>query len=210
MTRILIAGATGLVGGHVLQRALADDRVTAVVAPTRRPLPSHPKLSNPVSDLSTLPDDEAWWAVDGVVCTLGTTRAKAGSAEAFRAVDYDLQLAVARHARAHGARRFALTSSMGADPRSPFPYLRTKGELEAAVGDLSFTSLTIVRPGFILGERAETRIAERALGAALRVFGPVLPTRLRGNRAERIAQALLEAAVAGPDGPRVIGAAEIG
>jgi uncharacterized protein YbjT (DUF2867 family) len=210
MTRILIAGATGLVGGHVLRRALSDDRVTAIVAPTRRPLPPHDKLSNPVSDLSTLPDDDAWWAVDGVVCTLGTTRAKAGSAAAFRAVDLDLQLAVARRARAHGARRFALTSSTGADPRSRFVYLRTKGELEEAVRDLGFPSLTIVRPGVILGERTETRVAERAFVVALRAIGSVLPTRLRGNRADRIAQALLDAAVAAPDGSRVIGPAEIG
>ncbi|HEV7416104.1 MAG TPA: NAD-dependent dehydratase, partial [Tianweitania sediminis] len=111
MTKILIAGPTGLVGGYVLQQALADTRVTRVVAPTRQPLPPHPKLFNPISDFASMPDDDRWWAVDGVVCTIGTTRAKAGSDEAFRAVDLDLQLAVARHARAHGATRFALTSS---------------------------------------------------------------------------------------------------
>ena len=147
MTRILIAGATGLVGGHVLSRALADDRIDSVIAPTRRPLATHHKLTNPVLDFSRLPADADWWAVDGVVCSLGTTRASAGSAEAFRAVDFGLQLAVARHTRDHGAERFALTSSMGADPGSRFLYLRTKGELEVAVTHLRWRSLTIVRPG---------------------------------------------------------------
>ncbi len=210
MSRILIAGVTGLVGGHVLQQALADVRVEAIVAPSRRPLPPHSKLSNPVSDFPFATGDDAWWTVDGVVCTLGTTRAKAGSDAAFRAVDLDLQLAVARHARTGGARRLALTSSIGADPRSRFPYLRTKGELEEAVRGVGWPSLTIVRPGPILGERVETRTGERILGAVLRTLGPMLPKRMHGNPAGLIAHTLLEAAIAGADGLWEIEAAEIG
>lgn len=210
MARNLIAGATGLVGEHVLRQALADVRVDAVVAPTRRPLQAHPKLFNPVSDLPFMFGDDAWWAVDGVVCTLGPTRAKAGSNTAFRAVDLDLQLAIARHARSRGTRRFALTSSIGADPRSRFPYLRTKGELEDAVRDLGWPSLTIVQPGPILGERSELRMGERILGTTLRTLRPVLPKRMRGTAADRIAHTLLEAAFTGHDGFRVVEAAKIG
>ena len=210
MTRILIAGATGLVGGHVLERALADARIERVVAPTRRPLPAHPRLVNPVLDMARLPADADWWAVDGVVCTLGTTRANAGSAQAFRAVDFDLQLAVARHTRAHGAQRFALTSSMGADPRSRWLYMRTKGELETAVAQLGWPSLTIVRPGPILGQRQESRVGERLTAAVLSVLGPVLPRQWRGNPAQHIAAALLEAAVNGAPGRHLLDAGQIG
>ncbi len=122
MTRLLIAGATGLVGKLVLEQALADKRVSRVIALTRRPIASSDKLENVVIDFSDMPDQAAWWSVDGVVSALGTTRATANSRSAYRAVDYDYPLAVACHARDHGATHFALTSSLGADPRSPFVY----------------------------------------------------------------------------------------
>lgn len=209
MTRILIAGATGLVGSHVLSRALADERVTCIVAPTRRALSPHAKLVNPVTDFSNLQADARWWQVDGAVCTLGTTRAKAGSAEAFRAVDFHLQLQVARQARASGVQRFALTSSMGADPASRFQYLRTKGELEVEVEHLGWPSLTIVRPGFIGGERNERRVVERIMGPVLLALSPLLPRRYRVSPAQEIARLLLEGAVRGAAGTRIIGADQI-
>jgi hypothetical protein len=130
MTTLLLAGATGLVGQAVLRRALDDARVTRVVAPTRRALPAAPKLDNPLVDFDRLPADAPWWAVDAVICTLGTTIRDAGSPQAFRVVDHDYPLAVARLARQHGASTFALTSAMGADPASRIFYNRTKGELE--------------------------------------------------------------------------------
>ena len=73
MTRLLLAGATGLIGSGVLKLLLGDERVTQVVAPTRRPLAPHPKLLNPIADSTPLPLDAAWWAVDGAICALGTT-----------------------------------------------------------------------------------------------------------------------------------------
>ena len=116
MTRLLIVGATGLVGKLVLQQALADERISLVIALTRRPIAASGKLENVVIDFSDMPKQAAWWSVDGVVSALGTTRAMANSAPAYRTVDYDYPLAVARHAYDHGATRFT--------------YTRTKGELE--------------------------------------------------------------------------------
>ena len=161
---LLIAGATGLVGSHALRLALADTRIASVVAPTRRPLPAHPKLTNPVEDFAHLPPYAPWWKVDGVVCALGTTMAKAGSQAAFEAVDYELQLTVARLALRQGAQAFALNSALGSDPDSRVFYSRVKGELEQslrAMRNPAYASLTFVRPGLIGGERAESRPAER-------------------------------------------------
>ena len=72
MSRLLILGATGLVGQQVLAQALADPSVVQVVAPTRRSLAPHPKLLNPIVDFKALPQAD-WWAADAVVCCLGTT-----------------------------------------------------------------------------------------------------------------------------------------
>jgi len=208
--RVLLAGATGLVGGHVLDRLLADARVARVVAPARRPLSRRDaRLHAPVVDFDALPDDATLWAVDAVICTLGTTLRVAGSREAFRRVDHDYPLAVAALARRHGARAFALTSAMGADAKSRFFYNRVKGDLEAALHAQGWPSLTLVRPGLIGGDRAEARPAERAAARALGALGPALPKRWRINPATRIADALVEHALAAAPGCRVVDAAAL-
>lgn len=130
--RLLLVGVTGLVGSEVLKLALAEPKIEALVVPTRRPLSiTHPKLVAPVVDFDALPTHAAWWNVDGAICALGTTIKTAGSRGAFRKVDNDYTLAVARLAQAHGASRFAVISAKGANSRSPFFYSRVKGELEA-------------------------------------------------------------------------------
>lgn len=142
----MLVGATGLMGRHVLQRALADPRVDAIVAPTRRALPTHAKLSSPSVDYEWLDEDASWWRADAVICTLGTTLRTAGSEAAFRRVDHDYPLAVARLARAHGTPTYVLNSAIGADAGSRFFYNRVKGELENALRLVGFDSLTLVRP----------------------------------------------------------------
>lgn len=188
-----VAGATGLVGGLVLRRLLDDPAVARVVAPTRRPLAPHPKLSNPIFDGNAWPVlpplDEAYGC-------LGTTRRQAGSDEAFRAVDLLLTRAFARAAKAAGARRFGLVSSIGADARSRFLYLKTKGEAEAAVTGLGFESVAIVRPFYLVGERAVPRSAEKFAVKAFQLLAPVLAgplRRWRPVRAEDVAASLVAA-----------------
>lgn len=204
MTTLMLVGATGLVGGAVLRQAQDDARVTRIVAPTRRKLSPHPKLENPLVDFQNLPAEATWWAVDSVICTLGTTIRKAGSQEAFRRVDHDYPLAVARHARQHGARAFALNSATDADPRSRFFYNRVKGEVEAAIRAVGFPSLTIVRPALIGGDREEFRPTEFVAMRLLRLADPLLPRRYRVVPHERIASVLLEAAVTAQPGEHII------
>lgn len=204
MTRILLAGATGLVGQAVVQRALASARVGQLVAPTRRPLPAHTKLVNPVVDFDALPEEADWWRVDAVICALGTTIRDAGSQDAFRRVDYTYPLDIARRVRAHGARTYALVSAMGADAGSRVFYLHTKGELERDLLALDFPSLTVLRPGLLGGERPRRRAGEWLASQALRALGPVVPRRYRMVPATRVADALLRAALDAPPGHRVI------
>lgn len=204
MTTLLLVGATGLVGQAVLRQALADARVTAIVAPTRRPLPAHPKLANPQVDFAALPADADWWTADAIVCTLGTTMRKAGSQAAFRAVDHDYPLRVAEIGRRHGVRTFVLLTSVGAAASARTFYLRVKGEIEQAVTALDFPSLTIVRPSLIGGRRAESRPAERAAMRAFGVLGPLIPKRYRMVPAETLAAVLLDAAIAARPGRQVI------
>lgn len=208
--KLLIVGSTGLVGRHALTLALAHPRVDAVIAPVRRVAPAtHPKLHAPKVDFDALPKDAPWWQVDAVVCALGTTIRVAGSEAAFRRVDHDYPLAVARIARAHGAATYVLNSAMGADAGSRIFYSRVKGELERDLASVGFASLTLVRPGLIGGERDEFRAGERAATVVLRALHPLLPRRWRINPAERIAQCMIDAAVSAAPGTHVIGSDEL-
>lgn len=205
--KVLLAGATGLVGGHMLQQLLDDPCCTQLVAPTRRPLlQTSAKLFNPVVDFNQLPANAPWWQVDAAICALGTTLKQAGSREAFRRVDLHYPLAIAEAVQGAGCASFVLNSAMGANPASPIFYNRVKGELEAGLRALAFASLTLVRPGLIGGERPVRRTGEHLAGIALRVLSPVLPRRLRINPADRIAQAMVSAALQPIPGVQVVGA----
>ena len=201
--RLLIVGSTGAVGQEVLRLALADERIQRVIAPTRRPVPAHPKLENPVVDFSALTGDEPWWSVDAVVCTLGTTIKIAGSQSAFAAIDRDLPIKVARLAQGAGATRFALNSSLGANPSGNF-YLRTKAEAEQGIRDLRYSSLTIVRPSLIDAHRTESRLGERAGLLVAALLRPLIPRRYRPVKAESIALALLEGVLCAPPSEQII------
>jgi uncharacterized protein YbjT (DUF2867 family) len=194
----LIAGATGLVGGHCLRLLLASDACQRVIALARRPLGiSHPRLDERVIRFEDLETMDPFPAASEVYCALGTTIAAAGSQSEFRRVDFDYPRALAIRAAAAGARQFLLVSSVSADPGSPNFYLRVKGELEEAVSALRFDSVHIFRPSFLIGDRPRRRRAE-SLGAALfRAIQPALAGPLRKYRAidaAVLASAMLAAA----------------
>jgi uncharacterized protein YbjT (DUF2867 family) len=201
---LLLLGATGLVGSHVLDMALADPRVTAVTAPTRRPLPSRPGLSSPTVDFDALPPDPSIWTADAVICALGTTLKTAGSRERFYQVDHDYPVEIARLAKAHGARTFVLNSAMGADVKSLFFYSRVKGETERDILALGFERTVLVRPGLIEGPRPEPRPMEQWAGRVLATLKPILPASMRANPAAAIVRAMLEAAVSAAPGVTIV------
>lgn len=209
--RILLAGATGLVGSHALPMLLDDPRCSAVIAPTRRPLVvRHPKLDNPVLDFDGLGEAARHWQVDAAICALGTTMKLAGSREAFRRVDHDYPVALAQSLREEGTQVFVLNSAMGADVGSRFFYSRVKGELERELRALRFDSLVLVRSGLIGGQRGgPPRTGERIGMAVLGVLEPVLPRAWRINPAQRVATALVDAALAPQPGERVIDSAQL-
>lgn len=159
--RVLLAGATGLVGKHCLTKLLADDDIGRVTVLVRRPPEqTHPKLTVHVVDFDHLGDHARAIAADAVLCCLGTTHRAAGSPEAFAKVDHIYVAELARLAAAQGASRFVLVSTVGADPSSPVFYNRVKGRAEAAVSELPFKAVHLLRPSLLLGERPKPRPAE--------------------------------------------------
>jgi len=193
MTRtIALAGASGLVGREILRGLVADPSVAAVHVLGRRPLEATPKVVSHVVDFRALP---ALPRVDEVYLALGTTIKVAGSQEAFRAVDFDANLAVGRAALASGARRAGLVSAMGASAKSRIFYSRVKGELEDAIAALPFEGVVIARPSMLAGDRASlgqpVRPGEGYALALSRLMGPLIPKNYRSIAAADVAKALL-------------------
>lgn len=191
---ILLAGATGLVGGLTLRRLLEHPGFTGrVFAPARRdPGISDPRLVAIRTDFapsgggSVIADAlgaDAVQRLDAYVSCLGTTIGAAGSREAFIAVDRDLVLRLAQSAYERGARHAILVSSVGASRQSGTFYLRVKGEIEDALEAIGFDRLDIVRPGLLLGARAEHRRGEALARALAPLFNQALLGKLRRYRA---------------------------
>jgi uncharacterized protein YbjT (DUF2867 family) len=206
----LVAGASGLVGGLLLDALLEDPLYREVCSLGRRPLPrQHPKLVQRTVDFARL-EGEALPASDEAFCCLGTTIKKAGSQEAFRAVDHDAVLAFAKAARQAGAKRFLVVTALGADPRSRVFYNRVKGEVEQALQGVGFESLVILRPSLLLGERAESRPGEHVAIVLSKALGPLLrPFGGRPIEARTVARAMRALAHEGPPGVRVVPSGEL-
>lgn len=203
----LVAGGSGLVGRACTLALLERPEFGRVIFLTRRHLPdlAHPKLSQVLFSRDTV-ESLAVPPVSDVFCALGTTIRKAGSQQAFREVDFELPLAVARLGLRHGARTFVLCSSVGADPASGNFYLRTKGELEQALRALPFDSLQVLRPSILVGHRQESRPGEAIGILAGRAFQFLLLGPLRRYRpiaAETVGRAMVGLALRGPAGQSV-------
>ena len=201
---VLLAGATGLTGEHLLDRLLSEPTIARVVAPTRRPLAKHAHLSNPVGPLTELLP-QLQGPVDTAFCCLGSTIRQAGSQEAFRAIDHDLVLAVAQRARELGARHFIVVSALGANPRSQVFYNRVKGEMEEALKAQDWPQLTIARPSLLLGPRSDFRLGERLAAPLMRL----VPGKYRGIYACTLARALWRLALEEDNGVRIIDSDEL-
>jgi len=192
---VIIAGASGMVGSAILDGLLADDSVAEVHSLGRRP-PStaHPKLKPHVVNFASLPELSH---ADEVYLALGTTIKVAGSQQAFRAIDYDANLAVARAAQAAGVKKLGLVSAMGADASSGVFYNRVKGELEDALEKMAFEGLVIARPSLLVGDRdalgQPVRRGEKLGLVFSKLLGFLIPANYQPIAATAVAKALLSA-----------------
>lgn len=198
---VLLAGATGLVGGHCLAELLALPGVDRVVTVGRRPPAIEDARVEPfVTEFPALGDAPVREARTAL-CALGTTIRRAGSQAAFREVDHDAVVAFARYALRSGAEEFGLISSVGASAHSSNFYLRVKGETEAAVGALGFRAFVVLRPSLLLGKRAESRPGEAISQRVYPIFTPLMfgrARRFRAIRAGSVAAALARLATEPP------------
>lgn len=199
--RIVLVGATGLIGQAVIAQSVGrEDLRLSAIARREVSLPKGARMEVFLAEPDKWEDVIEALRPVAVICALGTTWRKAGRDEAaFRAVDQDLVLAVARAAKAHAVERFVAISSAGADASSRNFYLRVKGEVERQLAALRIPRLDILRPGLLRGPRAGNRRAvERAAIALSPAVDLMLHGRWRAMRsisAVRVAEAALALAL---------------
>src|ERR1700694_2154257 len=205
----LLAGATGLVGRALLSLLLDSEQYRSVHVLLRRTsanVAADPKLKIHQVDFARLL--AAFPKVDDVFIALGTTIKLAGSEAAFRQVDFDFVVNVARAAKAAGATRLAVVSALGADAKSRIFYNRVKGEMEAAIAQLGYKSIVIARPSMLLGDRAALgqppRSSEIWAARLLAPLGWIMPKGVRPIPARVVASALLAAMLDAKPGVRVL------
>lgn len=194
-TRICLVGATGLIGSRLIAAAVGRHDVRLVAVARREvPLPKGARMEVLVADPSGWSDAIAATNAKVMVCALGTTWHNAGKDEtAFRAVDHDLVLECARAAKAAGIPHLILVSSVGANRHARSRYLRIKAETEDALIKLQLGRLDILRPGLLIGRRAERRPLERLAMLASPIADRLMfgrSARFRSIKADTLAQAV--------------------
>jgi uncharacterized protein YbjT (DUF2867 family) len=192
MKTALIAGATGLIGRQLLKKLIADPWYSSVVVVSRKSIEERDsKVRNIVIGFDDLSEAKEKLVADDVFCCLGTTMKKAGSKEAFRKVDFQYPVDLARLTFHNGAKIFLLVSALGANKKSSFYYNAVKGEVEEAIGEFPFGAYHIFRPSLLLGERNESRPAEEAAKKVYKIFSFLIPEKFKGVEGSKVAAAML-------------------
>lgn len=211
MTATLI-GATGLIGGYLLEELLKDDHMDTVRILIRRPIElNHPRLEKKLVNFTDVESFRlALEGSDVVFCAVGTTQKKVkGDKTAYRKVDYDIPVNAARFCKMTGCNKFILVSSAGANSKSNNFYIRLKGEVEDAVKAIDLRSVHIMRPSMLLGDRKEFRLGEKIGKVLMKTFSFLIPTKYKPVHAKDVAKAMLALARTGKEGNNSYGFTEI-
>jgi uncharacterized protein YbjT (DUF2867 family) len=194
--KVVIAGASGLIGSNLLNILLQDPHYEAVLALVRNELPlNHHKLVQLVVDFNHLDEWQGSITGHALFCCLGTTKNKTPDLGTYRKIDHDYPVKLAQLASLNGVKQYHLVSALGANRNSSNYYSRFKGETEADIQKINLETLHIYQPSLLTGNRPEKRLAERIAVAVMAVLNPFLIGRLQKFRsiaAHTVAQAMFK------------------
>lgn len=211
--RVIISGASGLVGSYLLDELLQKSNVLEVTSMVRtKSGRTDPKLKEVVVDFNSFHEFSFDGDYECAFCCLGTTLRKAGSKEKQFRIDHDFVVNFAQFSKDEGVKKFGIVSSLGAKTPSSNFYLDTKGKMENSLKELEFESLTIIRPSFLLGERKEFRLMEKISKPIIRFLGLFFVGKLKkykGVHAKFVAKKLIEVTLTNENGVFTIESNEI-
>jgi uncharacterized protein YbjT (DUF2867 family) len=202
MTATLV-GSTGLIGSHLLNELLNDPYFNTVRILIRRPVDiTHPKLEKKIVDFND--SDSLLVALsnsDIMFCTIGTTQKKVkGDKEAYRKIDFDIPVKLAKFCKMVGCEKFTLVSSIGANSKSNSFYLKLKGEVEDTIKQIGLKQLHIMRPSLLLGDRKEFRLGEDFSKFFMTTLSFLVPSKYKAIQAKDVARAMTVAAKKNQEG----------
>ena len=207
-----IIGATGLIGGYLLEELLQDNYYDTIRILIRRPLElTHPKLEKKLVDFSDA--ESLRLALEGsdvVFCAIGTTQKKVkGDKEAYRKVDYDITVNAAKFCKLNGCETFVFVSAVGANSKSNNFYLKLKGEVEEAVKAIGLKSVHIMRPSVLFGDRKEFRLGEKVSKGIMSAFSFLIPSKYKAIHGRDVAKSMISVATKGKKGSYIYDYKEI-
>lgn len=197
----VILGATGMVGGLLLQKLLQNDQFSAIRILVRKPFGfRHPKLEVKQVQFDDAESfNEGIGKADSIFCCVGTTQKKVKNDKtAYRKVDYDIPVTAAQIAAKNGFKKYLLVSAIGANPNSANFYLQLKGSVEEDISPLPFESIHIFRPSLLMGNRNEKRTGENIAQVVMPLISWAMIGPLRKYRpitGEKVAKAMMLAAL---------------
>lgn len=195
----LIAGATGLVGSELLDTLIQNEAYETIHVLNRKKVNYNvSKVIEHVIDFNNLASFSPEKPIDHVFCCLGTTIKKAKTKKNFRRVDFEYVVELAGKAKQWNASKFLVISALGANPDSSIFYNRVKGEMEEALQELNLPHLFIFRPSLLMGNRSESRPAEKTAIIVYKVINPLFIGKLKkykGIKIDKVARAMIETAL---------------
>ncbi|MDQ8003286.1 MAG: oxidoreductase [Pedobacter sp.] len=198
MKKAILFGASGFVGGYLLNDLLQSDIYEEVTIVLRKPLNvQHPKLKMVLADYQNLAQNKEYLVGDDVFIALGTTKKKTPDEKEYYQIDHDYPVLAAQLTKENGAKNVSLVSAVGANAKSSIFYVRTKGETERDVIAIDFEHTQIFRPSMIMGSRAESRPLEKVFIKIFSIVNLLLIGSLnkyKGITAKNIAKAMIKAA----------------
>ena len=173
--KAIIAGASGLVGGTLLDVLLQHPDYEDVLVLVRKQLPiQHKKLKQLVMDFDKLKEYKDQIIGHSIFCCLGSTQKKTPDLAIYRKIDHDYPLQLAQIALKNKVGQYHLVSALGANPAASNFYLKMKGETEVDIKKLGLHSLHIYQPSFLTGDRKEKRRGARFFAGLMKTINPLL------------------------------------
>ena len=162
MKTALIFGSSGLIGSHLLNIILQNNKYNKVKLFVRSaPENNDSKVEIIQTDFSNLEKHKNSIVGDDCFFCIGTTHKDAPDKNEYKRIEYEIPVSVAKIAKSNSVNSFVYVSSLGANPKSSGSYLKNKGQVEEELKNLNFSKLAVIRPSILLGNRKTFRLGER-------------------------------------------------
>ncbi len=191
----LLFGSSGLIGGHLLNKLLESNDYSRIKLFVRSiPEINNPKLEIIETDFNNLENHKKEIRGDDCFFCFGTTKKKSPDKIEYKRIEHDIPMEIAQIAKSNLVKSFIYVSSGFANPKSSGDYLRFKGEIEEELKKLNFSTLGIIRPSFLLGDRKEKRVGEKIGIFLFKLISPLLIGPLKKMKpihSEKVAKAMI-------------------